>query len=525
MPADPRENPRKSLQILLEACLLLSSKLDLPELLKAILSLASRIVEAEAASLLLLDPAAQELYFDVALGLDPEVSKIRLKIGQGIAGTVALEGKPVIIADARRDPRWNPAVDRRSGFVTRSILAAPMTIKGRLIGVVEAINRLGGPFSDADRRIFEAFCSQAAVAIENARLFASLNEEKAKLDAAFSQMRDGVVLAGEEGRILLANPAANRLLGLGDAPAGSLSDALRAVKLHPPLERLAAPSPEPLAFEIVRDKPKKLVLAGAASSFKFEAVGSRPASVGRFLVFRDVTEERQEELLKRSFLSLVSHKLKTPLASITGFSEVLLSESDLPPMTRKPIETICSQGKKLTELVEKLLAFTTLEGLDPQQLQQKPFDLGVAVSDALSGLGSWLAGQKAQVVVELAPGSTVFGDFSLIRGALKHLIENGVKFNPKPEKKLRVCSAIQDGFVVVRVEDDGPGIPPEDLERVLSKFHQVESSFTGQVEGAGLGLPFVKKVAEFHGGRLWLESKLSQGTAAAFTLPRPPGIR
>src|SRR5208282_148141 len=134
------KNPQESLQMLLEACMLLSSKLDLPDLLKAILSLASRVVKAETASLLLLDPAAQELYFDVALGLDPEVSKIRLKLGQGIAGTVAQSGKPSIINDVRADPRWSSTVDKQSGFQTRSILAVPMTLKGKLVGVVEAIN-------------------------------------------------------------------------------------------------------------------------------------------------------------------------------------------------------------------------------------------------------------------------------------------------------------------------------------------------------------------------------------------------
>src|SRR5689334_11952530 len=100
------ENPQESLQMLLEACLLLSSKLNLPDLLKAILSLASRVVKAETASLLLLDPVTQELYFDVALGLDPEVSKMRLKMGQGIAGAVAQSAKPIVINDVRSDPKW-----------------------------------------------------------------------------------------------------------------------------------------------------------------------------------------------------------------------------------------------------------------------------------------------------------------------------------------------------------------------------------------------------------------------------------
>src|ERR1700758_5280938 len=159
------------LELLLEVARLLSSKLELSELLTTVLELSSRVVDAETASLLLLDEAAQELYFDVALGLGEGASKVRLKLGQGVAGSVAQNRKPETINDVRQDPRWSPQMDAQSGFVTRSILAVPILRKGRLIGVIEAINKRGGPFVEDDVAAFEAFASQAGVAIENARLF------------------------------------------------------------------------------------------------------------------------------------------------------------------------------------------------------------------------------------------------------------------------------------------------------------------------------------------------------------------
>src|ERR1700722_1253175 len=161
------------LELLLEVARLLSSKLELSELLTTVLELASKVVDAETASLLLLDEATQELYFDVALGLGEEASKVRLKLGQGVAGAVAQSRKPETINDVRADPRWSPKMDEQTGFVTRSILAAPILLKGRLLGVIEAINRRGGPFEAGDTEAFEAFASQAGVAIDNARLFAS----------------------------------------------------------------------------------------------------------------------------------------------------------------------------------------------------------------------------------------------------------------------------------------------------------------------------------------------------------------
>src|ERR1700728_1135005 len=120
------------LELLLEAARLLSSKLELSELLTTVLELASRVVDAETASLLLLDEATQEVYFDVALGLGDDLSKVRLPLGQGIAGTAARTRAPEIITDVRSDPRCSAKMDEQTGFVTRSVLAVPILLKGRL---------------------------------------------------------------------------------------------------------------------------------------------------------------------------------------------------------------------------------------------------------------------------------------------------------------------------------------------------------------------------------------------------------
>src|ERR1035437_8820723 len=212
------------LELLLEVGRLLSSKLELPELLTTVLELASRVVDAETASLLLLDEKTGELYFDTALGLGEDMSKVRLKLGQGIAGAVAQSRKPEIINEVRKDPRWSPKMDEQSGFVTRSILAVPILLKGRLLGVVEAINKRGGPVATEDVQAFDAFASQAGVAIDNARLFTSLRDEKFKLATVFAQMNDGAALTDAAGRVILSNDAASRLLG------GELSDLAGALK-------------------------------------------------------------------------------------------------------------------------------------------------------------------------------------------------------------------------------------------------------------------------------------------------------
>lgn len=510
------ENTQEGLEFLLEVGRLVSSKLELSELLPVLLELAARVAKAESASLLLVDPETQELYFDVALGLGPELQTIRLKMGQGIAGWVAQENKPLIINDVSQDHRWDRGMDEKSGFKTRSIMALPLVLKGKVTGVIEVINRIGADFSFDDLKTLEIFSSQAAVAVENARLFTFLAQEKRKLEAVFSEMKEGAVLTDERGGILLINEAGRETL---DFPSPSLRERLSKFSLEPSWEKLLESDSEPALFEWVRQEPKRLILEG--SLVRSEEEGKR------FLwIFRDVTAERQEARLKRSFLSLISHKLKTPLVSITGYSQLLVEEVQKPRESQNhsfmatSLGTVYSQGQKLSALVRRLLEFIDLQELEDVRSRPEAFDLDRAVEESLKSLRPFL--ERSGAVVEKDPSlkARVLGNEALVGRALGHLIENAVKFNPKEKKKVWVRCSLSEKEAEVRVQDDGPGIPPEEQKRLFKTFHQVDEFFTGQIEGWGLGLAYVKKAVELCGGRTGLESRLGEGSIFFFTLPR-----
>ncbi|MBI5209264.1 MAG: GAF domain-containing protein [Elusimicrobia bacterium] len=554
-----RQSRDDRVSLLFEAGRLISSTLDLGEVLKTILELSAKVVGSERASIFLLDEKTQCLYFDVALDLGEEVSGLRFPLGQGIAGSVAQERKAAIINDVHADPRWSRKTDEKTGFSTRSILAVPMRHKERLLGVLEAINKADGAFDEDDLAALDVFASQAAVAIENARLFSSLREERTKLDTMFSQMSDGAVLTDLQGAVILANQAACRLLPIGTGQA-TIAGALQGMAVRPPLAEVLAggavqaggrasraepaggalrPSgtasaagggAAPVPFEIAREKPTSLILAGTATAIAMGAPGVHGGGSGAlFWFFRDVTDERRKDSLKRTFLSLISHKLKTPLASITGYAELLVNDppAGMAPPDRRALESIFRQGLRLASLVNKLLNFTTLESEDIP-FRKEPLDAATVVADAVSSLKNWLAENKATVRVECA-GARVLGDRDLLVEVFKNLIENAVKFDPKPLKEVVVTACAEgagaegagNGSVSVSVKDTGPGIPQEDLEKVFSLFHQIEESFTGQTEGAGLGLPYVKRVVERHAGTVRLDSALGRGTTATITLPAP----
>lgn len=173
------ESRSRELAACLKAMTLIGSSLDLDEVLERAISSAQEVMRAEASSIMLLDEATGDLYFKQASGAAAgAVREVRIPRGHGIAGWVAETGKPVVVENARNDPRFFQGADDQTGFITRSILAVPLKVKDRIIGVAEAINRIDGFFSDADLPLFTAYASLAAVAIDNARMHSSLLERE-----------------------------------------------------------------------------------------------------------------------------------------------------------------------------------------------------------------------------------------------------------------------------------------------------------------------------------------------------------
>ncbi len=508
-------------ELLLQANRILSSTLELDPLLRSVIEMAAQVVKAEAASILLLDEKTNELYFDVILGPSGDrMKQIRLQVGEGLAGWVAQHREPAVVNDVKNDPRWSGRGDARSDFTTRQVLAVPMVAKGRLIGVVEAINHKdGSPFAENDRKIFEAFASQAAVAIENARLFSEVRGEKEKLATVFAEMSDGAVLLDEAGRARLVNQAAATLFGVDPARALGMpvADLARGFMAVPPLGMLVERKEPSAVAELKRNEGKAFYLSCVFNRL----TGGDGRPMGDLLIVRDVTETRKEELLKRNFLSLVSHKLKTPLVTIAGYAPLLLEDpSALNEFQVKALQTIKSQGLYLASLVDKLISFSLVES-ETLDLVRKNVSVKTLLDDVLLNMKTYLEGHGAAVELgtSLAGLPKVDGDPERLREVLRNLVENAVKFNPKPSRRVVVDGGTGPEGVRVSVRDDGPGIPPEEQARIFQKFYQIEDSFTGQVEGAGLGLALVRRIIEAHGGSAGVESEIGKGSAFFFTLP------
>jgi signal transduction histidine kinase/GAF domain-containing protein len=222
----------QELAFLNEAGRTITSSLDLEQVLTTILQEATDVLKTEAASVLLLDEKSKELVLETVVGPQAEETKgLRLPLGQGIAGWVAREGQPLLVPDVGEDPRFYSGIDKATSFVTKSVLAVPLKVKGKVSGVIEAVNKTEGDFSQTDVELLSSMAQSAAIAIENARLYEAIEEysrtlekkvtlrtrnlaeEKSKLDAILHNIADGLLVIDTQSRLILSNPMAARMLG------------------------------------------------------------------------------------------------------------------------------------------------------------------------------------------------------------------------------------------------------------------------------------------------------------------------
>lgn len=513
----------KDLAHLLEISKILNSTLDLAKLLTIIVEQAALVVKAEAGSLMLLDTATNELVFDIALGERGEqVKQIRLKVGEGIAGWVAQQGKALIVNDVENDPRWSSRADTKSSFKTRSMMCVPLIFRDKVIGVMEAINKKEeGSFGAEDQQILEALAAQAAVAIENARLFKEVREKKEEIEAVFKGMSDGAIVTDANYQVLMLNGSALRLLGRPKEQVlrQNILDLVQAdYELSLPLEEITGRS---ASYEMRRREGKKYFLECVTTRIDDE----QKQVLGYIILLRDITEAKKESLLKQNFLSVISHKLRTPLTSILGYSAILLmdqkTKKTLSDFQNNALVDIDRQGHQLASLVNKLLAFTMVEG--------KVLELNRTVVN-LKGICKEIYGHFHEAVFQKGVKLEVddscnaivslYVDEEKIKEVFFNLIDNAIKFNDQKEKTVKISGRkISGEMIEFTITDNGSGIPPEEQDKIFQMFYQIEESFTGQTEGAGLGLPLAKRIIEGHGGMIRVESDQRSGSRFIFTLP------
>ncbi len=333
-------------------------------------------------------------------------------------------------------------------------------------------------------------------------------------EALFNSMAEGLLLLDQEGRIHLANRAFLRLFGIAsEIRSRTVMEAFRSHELAELVEKIGAQK-QVVGSELKLSGPPERFLEVNGAGI-FSETGDRR---GTILVFHDLTRLKQLERNREEFVANVSHELRTPLSLIKGYVETLLEGAkDNPEVAAKFLQTIDRNAERLKLLIEDLLTISELES-GRLKLNTQPLALNQVIDKVLADFKTRAELKQARLL-SLVPELRVCADSDRLEQVLANLIDNALKYG-RPEGTVSVSARPEGAQVEVCVSDDGPGIPPDALERIFERFYRVDKARSREQGGTGLGLSIVKHIIQNHGGRVWATSTVGQGAAFCFTLPR-----
>ena len=346
---------------------------------------------------------------------------------------------------------------------------------------------------------------------ELGRRLEELARDRARMKAILTGMIEGVIVVDPQGRLQLANEAAQEMLRLDDlALARHYLETIR----HPAIadlitDALAGQTPESVQLSPPRDASRTIMARAAPMA----TTGPN----GAVLVLHDITDLKRADQVRRDFVANVSHELRTPLTAIRGYVEALSEGESDPEETRRFLAIILRHALLMERLVKDLLRLARLDA------RQEPIDIAACdtrafVQSVVADVAPALEARQQRVEITVAPGAaTIRIDPAKLHDALRNLLVNASTY--APERSTVTVDAAADGdTAVLSVSDEGPGIPEEDLSRIFERFYRVDKSRGRDPGGTGLGLAIVKHLIELHGGNVRAENRREGGARFVITL-------
>ena len=473
-----------------------TSVLDVDQVLSKVVEAAVSLTSADEGSLLLLDERTQELTMRAAKNFDDNfVRTFRLRSENSLAGEVIRTGEPILLDDV--EPQ-----KIKTAYLVRALLYVPLKVRGHVIGVLGVDNRRAGrAFTAHDQQLLQALGDYAAIAIENAHLYARTETERTQLETILKETEDGVMVVDEENRLILINPTARAAFGInGSDPSGRKLDEV---------------IPQPEVRELFARASRRGEVA-LEDGRVYNAHLTPIEGVGRAVVMQDITHLKELDRIKSEFVTTVSHDLRSPLTAILGYVELIGRAGPVSDQQVEFIRRIQFSVQSITSLITDLLDLGRIEaGFDAQK---EVTHLPLVLQYAVDGLRSRTEAKHLKVVVDI-PGDLppVFANPPRLRQVAANLIENALNYTPDGGS-VTVKARGDDGQLIISVSDTGIGIPLADQPYVFDKFYRAANA-RDDFTGTGLGLSIVKSIVENHNGRIWVDSK--PGAGATFTVVLP----
>jgi two-component system, OmpR family, phosphate regulon sensor histidine kinase PhoR len=339
-------------------------------------------------------------------------------------------------------------------------------------------------------------------------------DAQAQQQVLFNSMLEGLLLLDRNRKIYLANRAFKNLFGLKIELRGkTVMEALRFHELDELVKRVEADQ-QVFNYELKLPELNERWLQVNAAVISNSA-GERE---GTILVFHDLTRLKQLERTREEFVANVSHELRTPLSLIKGYVETLLDGArNDPAIAERFLKIIERNTQRLDLLIQDLLTISALES-ERIKLNLQPMELRPLVEKIFTDLKPPAENKNVELVSQL-PELTAAADVNRLEQVLANLVDNAIKYGRAQGKVVVGGKKLDDGKLEIFVQDDGPGIPVESLDRVFERFYRVDKARSRDQGGTGLGLSIVKHIVQAHGGEVWVKSELGKGATFFFTLP------
>ncbi|MGC9348187.1 MAG: GAF domain-containing protein [Anaerolineae bacterium] len=523
----------------------LVASLDMDRVLSQALLLLQRAVQASRSSVILLDNSTGQLVYRAAIGhtrpIPPGGKLAPFDRDEGIVGWVLRTKQALIIPDVLADERRMPA-DMEA---TRSVMAVPvMGSAGEALGVILLQSPIVNVFDETQMQLVEAAAVQLGNALNNAELYNLIREQAERLgmmlrnqqiEAAKNQsilegIADGVMVADASGRIMLFNAAAERILSITRSQAlGRQQEEILGLygsEVHEWLSQIAAWQRKPNEYGSEAFLAQRLEVGRRSVSIHLSPVVSETGEfLGVVSVFRDITSEIEADRAKSEFVSTVSHELRTPMTSIVGYVDLILAGAggDLTDTQLSFLKKVKANADRLTDLVNDLLDISRIEQ-GRVELQLEPLAMEEVIGQVIDLMRPKTEEKEQTLRTSIPEGlPKAYGDAARMTQILTNLVSNAYKYTPAGGE-IAVHAYVRDRMMHVAVVDSGIGIAAENQKKIFERFYRVEDDpAVYEVSGTGLGLAITLSLIQMHGGDIWLESELGEGSIFTFSVPLAEG--
>ena len=441
-----------------------------------------------------------------------------VRFADGIEQDVYMHLDQQVLALAEQQERLVMAtLSRTRGLVLdpnlpypESLIALALRHENRYYGVLWAAYNKQRVFTDADLRFITTLASQASLAVANIRLFLTVELSRRQLEAILNSTPDPVLVTDASNRLILANPAAGYVFGV-TIRRGERPDFEKTIQVNGLRDLLQASLTERRSAEI--SMPDGKTYLAMASPMTAEG-----KTVGRVCILRDVTQLKEIDTLKSDFVSTVSHDLRSPLTLMRGYATMLEMAGELNEQQKSYTKMIVQGVDNMAKLVNNLLDLGRIDFGVGLQVENIP------VLDILERVTSSLQLQAKQKQISLGVEipkdlpNVIEADQALLQQAVYNLVENALKYTPQGGE-VTIHLQTDPSALIFAVQDSGIGIPKTDLPRLFEKFYRGTNREALVQRGTGLGLAIVRSIAERHGGKVWVESELGEGSVFYLKIP------